>query len=149
MIDISKIDSCSDVELRAMLKALIASQQTSQDPYGVDAFSHLPIFLDKPECPRCLPFTELKWDPATKTHHPLCHDCGEMIPNSIEFQNRGIESVTVDHLHSHTIVPGAPGSTGVRFGPPPQTRIPARRELCLPCFRIDWAKANPDKPCDL
>ena len=129
-------------ELRSLVKQLLSREAIPAlipaiEPLGVDAYAGLPVFLDKPECPRCLPFTEAIRD--ENGAFAVCHDCGGAIPHSIEFQNRGIESLTVDHLHLHTVQ----GSGGR------QIRIKAIRELCLPCFRLDWAKVNPGKPCDL
>ena len=130
----------ADVEgLRQLVKQLLAKQSAPVEPLGEDAFSGLPVFFDKPECPRCKPFLESWRDPETGLSHRLCHDCNQPIAHSIEFQNSGVESATVDHLHLHTVLQ----SKGV------QIRVPVRRELCLPCFRLDWAKVNPNKPCDL
>jgi hypothetical protein len=97
-------------------------------PIGIDRFSHLPLHYDPPECPICK-FDE--WQ---------CHDCGGSI---IDRENSpfgvGMESITVTHMHIHP-----------QHGWTDRTiRVPARRKLCLPCFRLDWAKAHPDKPCDL
>ncbi len=141
MIDIDKIETSDLSELRAMVKALAIEKQGRPEPIGLDRYSNLPIFLEPPECPRCLPFSELLYDPIKKEHFAVCHDCKQPIPHpTFEFGGRGIESVTVDHMHTHD-VQRAYSAVAVR--------IPARRELCLPCFRIDWAKAHPDKPCDL
>jgi hypothetical protein len=141
MIDPATIDGVSDSDLRAMFKAFLAEQQGRPEPVGIDAYSHLPVFLAPPECPRCLPFSEMYFDPVKRENFALCHDCSKPIPHPTwEFGGRGVESATVDHLHTHDIQK-ASGNTAVR--------TLARRELCLPCFRIDWAKAHPDKPCDL
>lgn len=134
-------DTATLAEMRTLLKALLVEKQAKEkEALGIDAYSHLPVFFDKPECPRCQPFSEHWRDPKTGSAYAVCHDCSKPIPHSIEFQNRGIESITVDHMHLHTI--NGPGRGA-------QIRVPVKRELCLPCFRLDWAKANPDKPCDL
>ncbi len=97
------------------------------DPLGIDQLSKLPVFFDPPECPLCV-FEE--WQ---------CHDClGSTLDPEAPFGS-GIESATVTHMHMHA-VPEARGRT---------IRIPARRSLCLKCFRLDWAQAHPTIPCDL
>ncbi len=133
------VDAATVDEMRDMLKLLLKKQAPAIEPLGEDAYSGLPVFFDKPECPRCKPFSESYRDPVSGLSHKVCHDCSQPIPHSIEFQNSGIESATVDHMHLHT-VPNAGGR---------QVRIICRRELCLPCFRIDWAKVHPTKACDL
>ncbi len=133
------VDAASVSELRDLVKLLIQKQAPAIEPLGEDSYSGLPVFFDKPECPRCKPFSESWRDPISGLSHKVCHDCSQPIPHSIEFQNSGIESATIDHMHLHT-VPNAGGR---------QIRIIVRRELCLPCFRIDWAKVNPTKACDL
>ena len=147
MIGEVDIDTASLDELRALVKQILEREtpllverevQISR-PLGVDAVSDLPVHFDKPECPRCRPFAEAWREPVSGAAYAICHDCRGPIPHSIEFQNHGIESVSVDHLHLHTVE----GSGGR------QIRVQVKRELCLPCFRIDWAKANPLKPCDL
>lgn len=137
---IEAVDSANLDELRAIVKQLLVQQaRPAAEPLGVDAYEGLPVFFDKPECPRCKPFAEPRLNPDDGKRYHVCNDCNGMIPASIEFFSRGVESVTVDHLHLHTIK-NAGGQ---------QIRVPARRELCIPCFRIDWAKVHPEKPCDL
>lgn len=131
-------DTATVSELRDLIKELLRKQAAPSEPLGEDMYSHLPVYFDKPECPRCKPFSESWLDTETGLSYAVCHDCSQPIPHSIEFQNRGIESPTVDHMHLHTVA-----GRGAQF------RVPVKRELCLPCFRLDWAKAHPDKPCDL
>ncbi len=133
------VDGASLSELREMLKLLIQKQTPAVEPIGEDSYSGLPVFFEPPECPRCKPFSESWRNPETGLSHKVCHDCSQPIPHSIEFQNRGLESPTVEHMHLHTVE-----NAGGR-----QIRAIVRRELCLPCFRIDWAKAHPGKPCDV
>jgi hypothetical protein len=136
-LDSIDIDSASDIELRAALKELIRRQRKPPpEPVGLDQYSHLPVFLDRAECPRCSPFMEPQLNPETGFRHYVCHDCGGYIAHTDEFKNRGIESATVDHLHMYHF-------RGV------VNRIPAFRELCIPCYRLDWAKRWPDKKCDI
>ncbi len=135
------VEDASVDELRELVKGLIAAQNKTAEPLGLDMYSNLPVFLDKPECPRCKPFSEMWKDPISGEPFAVCHDCSQPIPHpTMEFYGRGIESVTVDHLHTHDIQKSYSSAS---------VRTLARRELCLPCFRIDWAKANPGKPCDL
>ncbi len=100
--------------------------EPTYDPLGIDWLSKLPVYYDPPECPICV-FDESQ-----------CHDCGGTALDPEAPYGAGLESTTFTHLHDHVIL----GSRGTN-------RIPARRNLCLKCFRLDWAKAHPDKPCDL
>jgi hypothetical protein len=135
------VEDASVDELRELVKGLIAAQHKEPEPKGLDMYSNLPVFLDKPECPRCKPFSEMHWDAEKREYFAICHDCQQPIPHpTMEFNGRGIESATVDHLHTHDIQKSYSSAA---------VRTLARRELCLPCFRIDWAKAHPGKPCDL
>ncbi len=96
------------------------------DPLGIDHLSKLHVYYDPPECPICV-FDE--WQ---------CHDCGGTTLDPEAPFGAGLESITFTHLHDH-VIRGSRGSN----------RIPARRSLCLKCFRLDWAKAKPGIPCDL
>ena len=139
-LDTIDIDTASDFELRLVVKELMKLRTPPPpEPVGIDLYSHLPVFLDRAECTRCAQFIEPQLNPETGLRHYICHDCKGFIPHSVEFQNRGIASVTIDHLHMHAVLNG-----GGR-----EIRVPADRELCLPCFRKDWHKKFPDKPCDL
>ncbi len=97
------------------------------DPLGIDQLSKLPVYFDPPECPICI-FGE-----------STCHDCGGTTLDPEAPFGAGIESVTVTHLHMHAV----PAARGLMI------RVPARRSLCLSCFRKDWAEAHPTIPCDL
>lgn len=137
----SAIDTANLEELRELVKAMIAAQSPRTEELGLDRYSNLPIFLAPPECPRCKPFSEMYFDPDKRENFAICHDCKQPIPHPTwEFGGRGVESATVDHLHTHDIQKRLSKES---------VRTLARRELCLPCFRIDWAKANPGKKCDL
>lgn len=101
---------------------------------GIDRISKLPVNFEPPECPICM-----KAD-GTQQDDQHCWDCGmKMSDHQDAVFGTGVESVSVTHLHMHT-VPTSKGS---------QVRIQAKRKLCISCFRIDWTKVHPEKPCDL
>jgi hypothetical protein len=134
------VDKASDAEMREAMKVLLADRARNKakelEPLGIDGFEGLPIFLDKAECTRCRQFANMRPDAEGKMHR-VCHDCNELIEHNQALGNNGLESITVDHLHIHT----------VRESRGRQIRIPARRELCIPCFRIDFKKVYPDTAC--
>lgn len=96
-------------------------------PVGIDRFSNLPLHYEPPECPIC-----------PKEDDGVCYDCNGTLKDPEAPFGYGVESITVTHVHIRTIP-----DTGK------QIRVPVHRKLCIPCFRVDWAKANPEKPCDL
>ncbi len=112
----------------AIWKRLAPSEVTEEPrpPLGVDRLAKLPVYFEPPECPLCV-FEENQ-----------CYDClGSLVDITAPF-GTGVESATVTHLHMHAVM-----DTSI------QIRIPARRKLCLSCFRLDWDKVNPGVPCDL
>lgn len=107
--------------------ATIETLSVPQAPVGIDRQASLPLHYEPPECPVCI-FSEFQ-----------CHDClGTIIDPEAPF-GVGFESVTYTHMHIHSAL----GHNGHTF------RVPARRKLCMKCFRLDWQKANPGIPCDL
>jgi hypothetical protein len=96
-------------------------------PLGIDQRANLPVHYEPPECPLC------------RAPEGQCFDCGGRLADPDAPFGTGVESATVTHLHMRTI----PDSGGR------QIRVLARRKLCIPCFRLDWAKLHPETPCDL
>ena len=69
----------------------------------------------------------------------VCADCNKPIPHesvSYSYKNMGgmgFQSHTFDHRHTKIVG----GNVGFGF---------AKRELCLDCYRLDFAKAYPSEP---
>lgn len=124
------IDNASVDDLRFLIKHLMDAKTRTDaiasSPLGIDAYSNLPVHFEPPECPVCLPFT-MRNDEFNRAR-PVCHDCSEIIPYEKELLGHGVESHSITHAHLHTVA----GSGGG------QIRIPYRRELCRPCYEIDF-----------
>ena len=133
-------DAASIDEMRELLKMLLAERRVqnkeSRGPLGIDNESSLPVHFELPECPLCRTRVGTAKNDLGELR-TRCHDCAGPIEYHHEFGGHGLESETIDHLHLHNISGG-----GGR-----QIRIPVRRELCHPCYRIDHAKAHPDRIC--
>jgi len=61
----------------------------------------------------------------------ICDDCDNVIPVYENMGGVGYQSQTWTHMHVKNLS-GIPG------------RKPARRKLCLECYRIDFKKKYPD-----
>lgn len=99
----------------------------TQGPIGIDRGANLPLHYEPPECPICV-FDEFQ-----------CHDCGGSIIDPEAPFGVGMESATYTHMHIHSQVGRAERTV----------RVPARRKLCVKCFRLDWEKAHPGILCDV
>jgi|SRR6516162_4387754 len=98
-------------------------------PLGIDRGRNLPLHYEPPECPLCV-FAEFQ-----------CHDClGSILDAEAPF-GVGFESATITHMHIHAMVGRDGGGRSLR--------VPARRKLCVKCFRLDWERAHPGIPCDV
>lgn len=82
-------------------------------------------------CPTC-PDNGIKVAEDGKTH--LCWDCNSLIGDYTNHQGNGYQSITYDHLHVLEVDSKSASS-------------PVRRELCLSCYQIDFAKAYPEEKC--
>lgn len=104
--------------------------------------SGTPIY-EEHGCPLCEARSKLVASAGLNGQKPdgqrVCADCGNVIPTEATqyvYKNmggRGFQSHTSDHRHTKSLR----GVVG--FGD-------IKRELCLECYRLDFAKAYPGEP---
>lgn len=66
----------------------------------------------------------------------MCDTCGKKIPVYENMGGNGYQSPKIDHMHAEAVA----GIRGDRM---------VRRELCLGCYRAEWAMVYPDTLCQV